>query len=306
MYLLDAQSGSAHNGSVARSVPPWEANSYGLVSLLEIMRDYKLKELVVALGGIEAGLIQLDTMDMMSLKMSDDEYVSSLCTLLEGLRESCNAFDAEISLLDQITTLIDEIRKGTIDKREAVLYARVKPIIHGVHSNLSRRTFMYVPEDQALCWNNPHQFGEAFLLCFPPAAKRELIEAGNCFAASRYTACVFHCMRIAEYGLRKISRTLGVKVSDKGKPCRIEYATWITLIVAISVRIEQARKLSASPRKERRLQFYSEANDKCSYMKDLWRNEVSHTRKLYNRPEALGVMIRVKEFVVLLCEGVPK
>jgi len=32
-------------------------------------------------------------------------------------------------------------------------------------------------------------------------------------------------------------------------------------------------------------------------MKDIWRNEVSHARKRYNKAEALGVLGRVKEFV---------
>ena len=41
-----------------------------------------------------------------------------------------------------------------------------------------------------------------------PSANTEIEEASKCFALDRYTAVVFHLMRIMEIGLRSLSSTL--------------------------------------------------------------------------------------------------
>jgi hypothetical protein len=45
---------------------------------------------------------------------------------------------------------------------------------------------------------------------------------------------------------------------------------------------------------------YSDAADHCEFMKDIWRNNVSHTRKAYSDPEAVAVLQRVREFMEFL------
>jgi hypothetical protein len=43
------------------------------------------------------------------------------------------------------------------------------------------------------------------------------------------------------------------------------------------------------------------------YMKDIWRNELSHTRRRYNKAESLAVINRVRDFVQLIASHeVPK
>jgi hypothetical protein len=44
---------------------------------------------------------------------------------------------------------------------------------------------------------------------FPDAAY-DLKEAGNCFAFERFTACVYHLMRVAEFGLVSVAQSIGV------------------------------------------------------------------------------------------------
>jgi hypothetical protein len=156
---------------------------------------------------------------------------------------------------------------------------------------------MFVPADQAEYWDDPEMFGDDFLIGFPKAAVSEMVEAGNCFAAARWTAAVFHCMRVAEYGLRRLAKNLRVTISSKGKTCPIEYGDWDTVITAIRNKIKETRTLPRGPKKQQNLQFYSTAADHCEYMKDIWRNEISHTRRRYNKAESLAVINRVREFV---------
>jgi hypothetical protein len=112
-------------------------------------------------------------------------------------------------------------------------------------------------------------------------------------------------MRVAEMGLRNIAKKVGVKLIDKGKPQPIEYATWDKVIQGVNAKIIAARALPHGPRKNKNLQFYSQAADQIIYIRDTWRTEVSHTRKSYNDGEAFGVITRVREFMELLATNKP-
>jgi len=65
-------------------------------------------------------------------------------------------------------------------------------------------------------------------------------------------------------------------------------------------KIKAARALNPGPKKETLLAKYSDAADHCTYMRDLWRNPVSHTRQQYKFSEALGVYERVRDFMRFL------
>ncbi len=124
-----------------------------------------------------------------------------------------------------------------------------------------------------------------------------MIEAANCYAAGRWTASVFHSMRVAEYGLRRLAKRLKIKISSKGKNCPLEYGDWNDVITAIRNKITEIRKLPRGPRRENEIKFYSSTADHCEYIRDIYRNEVSHTRRRYSKPESLSVLQRVRELV---------
>jgi hypothetical protein len=272
------------------------------LALAALMKEYRIGDLAAVLSGLTSLCRDLSTSDQLSKPICTDQELANFATCLDGLVICCNNFEADPSLINQIIIFRQEILKHTVDRRESVLHARLKAILDGVEHNLDLRKFMYVPADQAPYWNSFFWFGDEFLLTFRHAAKLELQELGNCFAAGRWTACVLHSMRLAEHGLRKLARTLRVTVSDKGKICPIEFADWNKVITGIRNKITKIRTLRAGSRKEQTLQFYSEAADHCEYMKDIWRNEMAHTRRFYKKSEALGVINRVRDFTQMLAK----
>jgi hypothetical protein len=168
-----------------------------------------------------------------------------------------------------------------------------------VEMELAKRKFAYVSPDASSYFEQDKLFGDAVYEKFEKA-RQDIKDAGTCLAIGLPTACVFHLMRVSEVALRHVATKVGVKLKDKGKPQPVEYATWDKVIIKIQSHITQAKLLPQGPRKARRLSFFSDAADQCSYIKELWRNEVSHTRKRYNENEALGAMQRVKSFMELL------
>jgi len=72
------------------------------------------------------------------------------------------------------------------------------------------------------------------------------------------------------------------------------------VITGIRNKIVDVRQTLLSPVRDNNLEFYSDIAEQCGHIKDIWRNSVSHARKPYNAAEALGVITRVRDFMVKL------
>lgn len=163
-------------------------------------------------------------------------------------------------------------------------------------SELVKRKFAYIPPPNDQYFEKAALFGEQVNTVIPEAAQ-DIKDAGNCIAASLDTAAVFHLMRVAEHGLRAIAKKLRVRVTHKGRLCPLELADWQQVITGIKNKIDPVRQMPhGSTKKKARLEMYSEAADHCTFMKDVVRNNVSHTRKPYKQSEAIAILEQVKDF----------
>ena len=163
----------------------------------------------------------------------------------------------------------------------------------------SKRRLAFIPPPYDKYFEQEKLFGDAVYEQIE-SARQDLKDAGNCLAASLPTASVFHLMRVAEHGLRKLAKKLRVKLIHSGKSCPIEFADWDKMITAIRNKIAHLRKLSAGTKKQNKLEAYSNAADHCEYMKDIWRNNMAHTRNPYKDAEAVAVLERVRDFMQFL------
>ena len=168
-----------------------------------------------------------------------------------------------------------------------------------IRNDLEFRRFVYIATDKADFLIGSGQRWEKIWKAIP-SSEQDTREATESYALGLHTAAVFHAMRTAECGLRYLARRMHVKVSDKGKVIPIEHGTWEKIIVACQNQIAAARKLPTNARRANRLQFFSRAADHCGYMKDIWRNEVSHARKSYIEPEARAALDRIHAFMEFL------
>jgi hypothetical protein len=268
------------------------------------MKEYKVAALTLALGVLEGMCTLLRDLDIQGVLACEQTIGHQTGQALSVLRDVCEQINADSSLTQQIQNLEFCLRTDTADLRCGVLYASLRAILNGVEKNVEERRFLILSQDEAEYYANVNIFGESFNKVYPFGATRDAVEAGSCYAAGLYTACVFHCMRVAEYALRKLAsnRMLRIKLTHKRKPCPIEYAQWQQVIDAIRSKITKIRSRPLGPQRERDLQFLSSAADQCDYMKEIWRNPISHTRQSYRKPEALSVMNRVKEFALLIGE----
>lgn len=174
-----------------------------------------------------------------------------------------------------------------------------------IEADLEKHIFTFIAPAKAQVIVEPlHDEKWKMVVAKFPQCTDDVWDAHDCYAMGKNTACVFHMMRVAEHGLRGIAKKVRVSLIDKGKRQPIEYATWDKVINSgIKPKLLAAHALPQGPKKTKYLQFYSDVAEQCTYIRDLWRNEVSHTRKSYNDGEALGVLHRVRDFMYTVASG---
>jgi len=192
----------------------------------------------------------------------------------------------------------------------STMIAGLNTIHDSIYEEMGRRKFLFVAEDRAGYLEGPpqiepfrpdvyheHTFWGNEKGCSIRAAAADVKAAGNCLAAECHTAAVFHAMRVAEHGIRVLAKRVNVSLTHKGKPQPVEYATWDKVITGIKNRLTVISQLPHTQKRQEQLARYSDLADRCLYMKDLWRNDLMHTRLQFNRLEAAGVLQRVREFM---------
>jgi len=187
------------------------------------------------------------------------------------------------------------------------LWNELTVLRQAIEADLEKHLFVQIPPQKVRLIE--HMTADWGKICnsIPDAdvknVKTDVEEAVNSYVFERNTASVFHSMRVAERGLRIVARKLHVKLTDNGKPKPIERAAWGEVVGQIQNKIKIERQKPKGKAQALRLQRLAEAGDHCEYMKDLWRNEVSHAGKFYNEGEALGVLNRVRDFMLFLANG---
>jgi hypothetical protein len=143
--------------------------------------------------------------------------------------------------------------------------------------------------------NNDYIFGaelkrlSAVLEKFP-SASHDIAEAGTCFAFGSFTACVYHLMRVCEYGLVSLAKTIGLEPRS---------ASWDTILRKIQRTLELNSSTKPQSWKAEEA-FYSEASALMGNVKNSWRNAVSHVPKIYDEPSARRIFNSVEALMLHL------
>jgi hypothetical protein len=162
---------------------------------------------------------------------------------------------------------------------------------------LNRRS-IFVPEVEKYRKYFNKSFGEEVDRAFPEA-RRDTASAANSYIYDEPTACVFHCMRTAEYGLRGLAKVIAPRL-------KAEKLEWGAIIRELRRKIEeqhQPGKKRVTPNRKKRLDFYSDALDQCVYFKSI-RDDTMHPRPVrYESADALKALTHIEEFMRLLAKN---
>jgi HEPN domain-containing protein len=208
--------------------------------------------------------------------------------------------------LERVCERIEEFELDLVDSPvypplDAIL-RDLQGIQRAVTKDLGGRVFMSLQPEDVRYYDPKREkqlFGPEVFTNFP-STQHDVGEAGNCYSTGRYTACVFHCMRILEKGLRALVHELNSKHAAGlkfGKP--VDEANWGPLIGEIQIALEspkRQKRLNPIPDKDQ-MGFYSRLSLEFEYFKNAWRDDVAHSRSSYDESEAKSVMNHVEAFM---------
>lgn len=176
----------------------------------------------------------------------------------------------------------------------AVINSELGGLTSTMQKELIERKYVFVPADKVKFFEQDKLFDDAVYGNFP-AARGEIKEAGNCFAADLNTAAVFHLMRAVEYGLRALANDLKVPIPDE----ELEYREWKTIIDQIYSTVKTLTdSVQGTPKHKAELrEFYNGVLAEFGGFKDVWRNHIMHVRKTCNESDAKSAFIYVGDFM---------
>lgn len=151
-----------------------------------------------------------------------------------------------------------------------------------IRREMSTRWFFFLSDACADFYDQKELFGADVNVKFPSIAY-DTVEAGNCCAMGRSTACVFHLMRIMEVGVQAFGTKLGVTLTCK--------KNWQSILDESN----KAIKL-LSPKDPVTVEL-SQASANLYAVKQAWRNEVMHPKDTYTLEEAENLIRLVKIFM---------
>jgi hypothetical protein len=185
------------------------------------------------------------------------------------------------------TAKLDETRE---DALKIDIAAELGILKKRVDDELKGRQFLALEPSKTRYYGQRHQFGERVSDNFH-SANRDIEEAGNCFALDRYTACVFHLMRVMEVALRVTADTLNdPSINPKTNP------SWDSILKKFRQQLEKPSSLRADEWKTDEV-FFSGVAATLMAVKDAWRNPTMHVDSNYDEERALDILNAVGAFM---------
>jgi HEPN domain-containing protein len=288
--MTDISTGLFEHENLAQEgqqVPEWLARPFQLVSLLEMIKQYGfvvflMTEKVVAAEERLKRLKQSDLVDADLKAAMSDTYTS--------FHKACGSIELASSA-DQLKRILSELRN------EHLTNGHLKELLSDLHRRIyddtSRIWLFHVPSSRLMYYGDKPLFGERVASKFPKAIE-DIQEAGKCLAVARYTACVFHLMRVMEIGVQRFGQKLGVKLAEEKE--------WGTILNKITDKLDAKYppKTHLTRHQKAARDRYAEAVTYLTNVKNAWRNQTMHPKRTYTPDEAERVFRFAKDYMEYL------
>lgn len=221
-----------------------------------------------------------------------DKFIKDCHKTLSDTKKTCDEYELMGS-----SEYIDDFDKDLDIRTEiSAISHELTTIVKLLKQEASHRLIFCIKKEKGDILEKNMRMWEPIIDAFP-SADPELLEAIKSYQFELNNACVFHLMRVAEYGLRALARERSVSFPTKP----VEWAHWQDLLTQIDRSVDaQWAKASAGPAKDAALGFYKGALAHFHAFKDKYRNAVMHVRKRYDEHEALQALTQVRDFMAVL------
>ncbi len=218
-----------------------------------------------------------------------EEIKSPLASVLRSIELECQWLGLRAGQ-DRVLRFIEELAEEELRVHE--FSSQLKTLREAIEDGLRHKCFYHYTNEKAQMVLSFEKEWAIVVGAFPKA-KEDALAAVDCWALGHNTACVFHLMRVAEYGLRALARERRVRI--KKKP--LEWAEWKDIITHIRKKIEPISKWRRGALRDEALHFYEGALGEFEGFREAYRNDVMHARKSYDEPQAKMLLLQVHSFM---------
>ncbi len=202
-------------------------------------------------------------------------------------------------------TVTTDLLKWAIDDYESKphTYGQARSSIEHISAvyqqELSREFFVYIEPEKAKFMRSfdtaveDPAYGVEALNAFPQSV-RDMHLAGNCYGCGYNDACVFHLVRVLEYGLAAMATVFSEPFTHEN---------WHNIIERLESKIRKIDSSTFGADWRDKQKFYSEAACEFMFFKDAWRNHVMHGRDSYDDGRAQNIYSHACAFMRHLARG---
>lgn len=184
----------------------------------------------------------------------------------------------------QISRLLDRLSSNCTFKELDTL---ANDLLNRVSDEIEPRTYFCIEPSKQILIQDKNLFGLEVTNAFPSIVV-DIEEAGKCIAFERWTASVFHLMRVMEIALHVLGNALKLPPTTS--------RNWDAIL-------KQYEAELAKPLKDRCPEwaaddaFFSGATTFLRSVKDAWRNPTMHVERTYTEEQAEDVWNAIKGFM---------
>jgi len=213
----------------------------------------------------------------------------------ESVRNFCNRNNLiqSVAFLDAIVNDFSIIK--TEDARKSLI-GKIESFDIVLSNEIRSTIFFRLSVKEKVFFDNKYPFGEEVFDLFS-SANFDIEEASKSIALGRYTASVFHCMRVIESGLDFIAIPLSIDIK--------KLPSWHSVIEKIEHSLN--KKHSTKNEEWQRLEpEYKDILATINSIKSAWRNPTMHLANKYTEQEAEDIFNAVAHFMRNLAKNPPK
>jgi hypothetical protein len=226
-----------------------------------------------------------------ALKQSAYASRDGLAKALSHLAEECEAIGLPVSLA-AIERAMAALEQSGADFPLAP--HEVENLWMRVYDEVEKVKFFRVPETLATYYELDEQKWP--IVGKLPQVTEDVDEAGKCLACGRFTASVFHLMRVMELALQQMATALGASVGEKD--------AWLTILKDRLEPAINALPESTPAERERKKQF-QQSRAHLHAVRLAWRNDTMHPKATYTQDEAIVLVEHVRTFTSHLVQLLP-
>ncbi len=248
---------------------------------------YSMGDLV---GGQQATVALMRQPDVVLPASTKEGMLSTL----KHMRAICADVDAPMSLKGIQWAEKEMAVEGVTLRRLGDVYQELG---RRIQDELSSAKFLYLPPSRAVYYEQKDESDTKYQLLTPEGKKKfaqsieDAEEAAKCIAVGRYTAAVFHLMRVMERGVQRLGKKLKVSIP-------VEEKDWGFISKHITGALNHLP--NSTPQEKRVHTRYAKAAVYLDNVREAWRNPTMHPKETYTDEEAENVFRFVKQYMEYL------